>query len=146
MPLPSWLKAKFSSLPIGNIGEQLLERLCRKLNVPVQPSAGDSDADLIIGGHRIEVKFSTLWAGGFYKFQQIRDQNYDYIIALDISPYAAHCWVIPTEVAIVNATTQHGGHRGSDTRWLTINPPSAPDWLSKYGGPLETAIGLLKEL
>ena len=30
-----------------------------------------------------------------YKFQQLRDQNYEFAICLGISPFSAHCWVLP---------------------------------------------------
>jgi hypothetical protein len=46
---------------------------------------------MLINGHRVEIKFSTLWQEGIYNFQQIRDQNYEYAVCLGISPFEAHC-------------------------------------------------------
>src|SRR5688572_19211336 len=51
----------------GKIGEQLISGWCaaRELNVVRSP---DSDADRIIEGHRVEIKFSTQWGNGLYTF------------------------------------------------------------------------------
>ena len=51
----------------------------------------DSQADRIIAGARAEIKTSTLWKNGVYMFQQLRDQNYAFVICLGISPLNAHC-------------------------------------------------------
>ena len=39
-----------------------------------------------------------LWQTGTYKFQQIRNQNYRFVVCLGISPHDAHCWIIPKNV------------------------------------------------
>jgi hypothetical protein len=41
-------------------------------------SSRNPEADRVIAGKRVEIKFSTLWESGVYKFQQIRDQDYEY--------------------------------------------------------------------
>jgi hypothetical protein len=82
---------------VGKIGEQLVEVLCKAMGLDVK-SSGDSEADLIIAGRRVEVKFSTLWESGHYKFQQIRDQNYEFAVCLGFSPFDVHCWVISKEL------------------------------------------------
>ena len=38
------------------------------------------------------------WKSGIYKFQQIQDQNYEFGIFLDLSPFQAHCWVINKDI------------------------------------------------
>jgi hypothetical protein len=76
----AWLK----NIPSGTRGkaiQELVERLCTDLGLEVTPSP-DSDADRIIAGLRTEVKGSTLWKSGIYKFQQIRDQNYRILVCL----------------------------------------------------------------
>jgi len=40
-----------------------VEGLCKAMGLDVK-SSGDSEADLIIAGRRVEVKFSTLWESG----------------------------------------------------------------------------------
>ena len=88
---------------------------------------------------------------GFYKFQQLRDQNYDFAICLGLSPFDAHCWVLPKEILIERMKTgdiphQHGGARGRDTYWLTVYPEAVPEWLNEWGGRLGTAIESITRL
>ncbi|PKO20737.1 MAG: hypothetical protein CVU38_18545 [Chloroflexi bacterium HGW-Chloroflexi-1] len=88
----AWIRTR-PSRQVGKIGEQLVAGWCAAKDLDVV-SSGDSQADRVIAGRRVEIKFSTLWESGVYKFQQIRDQDYDFAICLGISPFNAHCWVI----------------------------------------------------
>lgn len=146
----AWIKT-CPSRRRGAIGEKLVAGWCaaREFNVTRSP---DRDADRIINGLRTEIKFSTLWKAGFYKFQQLRDQNYDIAICLGISPFDAHCWVLTKDLIMEKwgdadgLKTQHGGRRGSDTAWLEVNPASVPDWLARCGGRLSDAFRVLKRI
>lgn len=147
-----WLASPFAwirtlkSRQVGKIGEQLISGWCAAKGLDVGRSP-DSEADRIIGGHRVEIKFSTLWASGIYKFQQIRDQNYDYLICLGVSPSAAHCWVLSKELLrqhVIGHTPQHRGSAGTDTFWLSVSPASLPAWLAQTGGTLEQAYASLR--
>lgn len=108
--------------------------------------APDSDADRLVEGRRAEIKFSTLWANGSYKFQQLRDQNYDFAICLGVSPFSAHCWAIPKSDILRlwrkehKIRSQHGGSSGSDTAWIDVHPDRVPEWMSKFGGSLSEGI------
>lgn len=109
----------------------------------------DSQADMLVNGHRIELKTSTLWKSGIYKFQQIRDQNYEYVICLGISPFQAHCWVISKTILlkhVIGHMGQHTGVGGQDTSWITVNPNRPPSWLVPCGGGLDQAYLVLKGL
>lgn len=114
--------------------------------------AEDSDADRIVEGKRVEIKFSTLWANGGYKFQQLRDQRYDLAICLGVSPFDAHCWIIPKEDVLRlwkvehKISSQHGGQAGSDTAWINVRVDNPPDWLRQYGGSLSEAISALSRI
>ena len=89
-----WIKTR-PSRQVGAIGEKLVRHWCTAKDLVVARSP-DSEADLVISGVRVEVKYSSLWTGnGIYKFQQIRDQDYDYCFCLGISPFEAHAWFIP---------------------------------------------------
>src|SRR3990172_12897960 len=77
----------------GRLGKRLVYQWCAVKGLSID-SSPDSEADMLINNHRVEIKFSTLWKVGVYKFQQIRDQNYEYSVCLGISPSNAHCWVI----------------------------------------------------
>lgn len=141
----AWILQK-PSRQRGKIGEQLIAGWCAAKGLDVI-SSGDSEADRIIAGYRVEIKFSTLWQNGIYKFQQIRDQNYEYVICLGISPFDAHCWIIPKSLLrehVIGHTPQHMGRRGTDTFWLSFDPGNPPTWLHMYGGRLSEAYRILK--
>ena len=138
-----WIR-RLPSRRKGKVGEQLVAGWCAAKGLDVTAS-GDSDADRIIAGKRVEIKMSTLWENGIYKFQQLRDQDYAYVICLGISPFDAHCWVIPKAVVWARAPSQHGGSRGSDTRWLSFEAASPAAWLADYGGRLAQVWQILKQ-
>ncbi len=132
----------------GKLGARLISAWCAARGLRID-SSPDPEADLIINGHRAEIKFSTLWKTGIYKFQQIRDQNYEYVIALGISPREAHCWVISKkflEDYVIGHQPQHKGASGTDTFWFGVNPVNPPEWLTGLGGTLDEALPVLKGL
>ena len=132
----------------GAYGEKLVQELFRTNGFDVKRPKSGSDHDRVINGHRIEIKMSTLWAkNGQYTFQQIRDQEYDYLICLGLSPNEAHCWLIPKSEVYVGregVSHQHGGKAGTDTLWLSFPATKAPKWLAEFGGSLEGATALMK--
>ena len=73
-----WIR-KQSSRRKGAIGEKLVAGWCaaRDINVLRSP---DAEADRILEGVRTEIKFSTLWENQSYRFQQIRDQDYELLV------------------------------------------------------------------
>jgi hypothetical protein len=132
----------------GKLGKQLVLQWCALKELAVDKSP-DSDADMLINGHRVEVKFSTLWEKGYYKFQQIRDQDYEYSICLGISPFDVHCWVISKIILkthVIRHLGQHTGSKGQETAWFPVNPMNPPEWLTSCGGTLEKAFSVLKPL
>lgn len=150
----SWQGSPFEwvlSLPTGSkgsLGKRLVKQWCALKELAVDRSP-DSDADMLINGHRVEIKFSTLWEVGIYKFQQIRDQNYEYCILLGVSPFEAHCWVVSKTILrlhVIGHLGQHTGLAGQETAWLTVNPQTPPTWLNQCGGNLDQAYKVLKSL
>lgn len=116
----------------------------RGLDVTAAP---DAECDRVIAHHRMEIKFSTLWETGLYKFQQIRDQNYEFVICLGLSPFDAHCWVISKSILyqyVIGHTPQHAGRRGTDTFWLSVDPSRLQSWLAQCGGTLQGAFRVLQ--
>jgi hypothetical protein len=143
----AWIRT-LRSRQIGKVGEQLLAGWCAARGLSVANSP-DSEADRIIGGRRVEIKLSTLWASGVYKFQQIRDQNYEYAVCLGISPFQAHCWVIPKDLLrqhVIGHTPQHRGSAGTDTFWISVPPATPPAWLVPTGGTLVRAFEELERI
>ena len=143
-----WLNSWPPSKTKGAIFEAVVHRWCEEMGLKVGPT-GDSEADRVIGGRRFEIKGSTLW-GASYKFQQLRDQNYDAVICLGVSPFDAHCWVVPKEIvrgkwAAGEIGSQHGGRSGRDTAWLWVDPEAPQEWLNEWGGSLSEARRVLRE-
>jgi len=146
----AWIKTR-PSRQVGAIGEKLVAGwlAARDFNVTRSP---DSEADRVIESKRVEIKFSTLWKNGGYKFQQLRDQDYEFAICLGISPFDAHCWALPKSVILHEwhqgggLTTQHGGAGGSDTAWLSVVPTDIAGWLSPYGGSLRDGLRQISKL
>jgi len=132
----------------GKLGKRLVYQWCALRGLSID-SSPDSQADMLINGHRVEIKFSTLWENGIYKFQQIRDQNYEYSVCLGVSPFEAHCWVLSKKVLrefVIGHLGQHTGSGGKETAWFSVNPKNPPNWLLSYGGTLDEAYKVLKSL
>ncbi|MCX7802810.1 MAG: hypothetical protein N2313_07295 [Meiothermus ruber] len=140
----AWIRNQ-PSRRVGKIGEKLVEQWLEERGFTVRASK-NSDFDRYVEGVKLEIKFSTLWEGGFYKFQQIRNQEYDYLFCLGISPREVHGWVIPKDIALERSEGQHTGKAAVDTKWLTVYPQNVVDWLRPYGGTLEFAEGVLRKL
>ena len=142
-----WILA-LPSASKGKLGKRLVYQWCALKGLSID-SSPDSQADMMINGHRVEIKFSTLWEANIYKFQQIRDQNYEYAVCLGISPFEAHCWVISKKILrryVIGHMGQHTGSTGQETAWFAVNPQSPPSWILPIGGTLEQAYKVLKSL
>lgn len=142
-----WVR-KLSSSSKGKLGKHLVYQWCALKGLPVGRSP-DSEADMLVNEHRVEIKFSTLWNAGFYKFQQIRNQNYEYMVCMGISPNEAHCWVVNKSILhtyVIGHMAQHTGSGSQETDWLTIRPTDPPNWLDACGGSLSEAYKVLKRL
>jgi hypothetical protein len=141
-----WIKTR-PSRQVGKIGEQIVAEWCKQKGFVVSKS-GDSDADLVLNGHRIEIKFSTLWESDVYTFQQLRNQNYEYAFLLGISPSAAHGWFVSKSVLqqhVLGHTPQHAGKAGSDTFWTTFPATTHPNWLIPFGGTMSQVYQVMQQ-
>lgn len=128
----------------GKLGRHLIATWCSSQGFSVDRLT-DKDANLNVNGNRVATKFSTLWSGGIYKFQQIRESGYDYLICLGVSPDNAHCWIVDRKLVLKNAKVQHRGAKGAEY-WLSINPDEPADWLLDYGGRLEDSTQVMRKL
>lgn len=120
----------------GKLGRQLINTWFSSKGFSVKQSP-DKDANMIINGIPVATKFSTLWSGGIYKFQQIRDLDYLYLICFGISPLDAHCWIFRKEDVLNNAKVQHKGAKEGSEYWLSIDPENPPFWAKRFGGLLD---------
>jgi site-specific DNA-methyltransferase (adenine-specific) len=126
----------------GKLARSLLQTWCASKNLAVEKPKESSES-LVINDVQYAIKSSLLWKNQTYQFQQIKATGPDRIICFGISPFEAHCWVIPKEKAIEYGKKQHQGASNAEF-WLEINPQAPPDWLKKFGGNLEAAYHLLK--
>jgi hypothetical protein len=117
----------------GKAGELIISNWLRELNVTVGRSSS-SGSDRTAGLQQVEIKLSTQWDTGQFAFQQLRDQDYHYVILLGITPDEARIWVLPKAVAMRHSTPQHTGSQGAETRWLCFDAANPPVWLDRYGG------------
>jgi len=131
----------------GAAGEKLAAELLVAAGFTVEPRVSVGH-DLVVNGAKIEVKTSSLWSGcRYYGFSQLRDQDYDLLFLLGISPHMLHAWAVPKEVALRHAFRQHNGAAGQEVRWLKyIYPDQPPAWIAPYGGDLNAGLGKLAEL
>ena len=145
-----WIKLR-SSAQRGKIGKRLISSWLEEQGLAVQPYVGN-DADYVVNGKPITIKFSTLWKQGFYKFQQIKDYEYDILICLGISPFDAHSWIFTKQFLLAGwgnlegFGSQHGGQGGVDTAWIHIKPDAPQGWLAPHGGTLPEALDRLTQL
>lgn len=136
-----WLM-RLPSRSRGRAGELIVESWLEGLGFVVRAPA-NTGHDRIVSNRKVEIKFSTLWAGGEYVFQQLRDQDYEFALMLGVSPSGARCWLVPKAQVFARAVPQHGGAAGRDTRWLRLKANAPPAWMSPYGGELEEAVPVL---
>ena len=143
----AWIRRE-KSRRVGKIGEQLVSGFLAARDFDIART-GDSAADRLVNGHRVEVKFSTLWENGQYKFQQFRDQDYELAVCLGVSPFDAHCWVLTKRALrahVIGKLGQHGGASARETAWVAVKPGAAPAWMRNAGGSLRDAVTLLRTL
>src|SRR6266702_6368083 len=87
--LEGWSSSPFAwilTLPSrarGAAGEKIVDSWLTSNGFDVK-RATHSGCDRIVDGTNIEIKFSTLWKSGGYKFQQLRDQDYESVFCLGI--------------------------------------------------------------
>ena len=130
----------------GKAGKEMVEKLFRQQGISVVKSPG-SGSDLLVAGKRVGIKFSTLWKNGGYKFQQVRDQDYEILVCLGLSPHNAHAWIAKkSEIVWGDIRNQHRGVRGRDTWWIQFEPPHCPHgWMHPTNGDLSRFLQILPE-
>tara|TARA_B110000858_G_C17536816_1_gene351739 strand:- start:16 stop:537 length:522 start_codon:yes stop_codon:yes gene_type:complete len=76
-----------SSKAKGAKFEQIVEEMLELKGHEVTGSKIGSDADRCVDGEHIEIKGSFMWKGtDTFRFQQIRDQNYEFVVFLFVYP------------------------------------------------------------
>lgn len=135
----------FPSRSRGKFGENLLSAFLTRKGCTVDRPT-NTDYDLLLNKkYKCEVKFSTLWQTGKYVFQQIRDQDWDFLLCLGISPNAtANFWYARKDI-YKELRGQHTGGKGLETKWIHIRPNDSFEKLQ--GGDLSVGVkGFLTEI
>lgn len=132
-----WLR-QLSAKKKGAAMEAMVRQWCNVQGFPPNKTSG-SESDCSIGGVLTEIKGSTLWNSGEFQFNQIRQQKYDMLIFLGISPNDVHLWCPPKLLAMEHAKPQHGGEAGQDTFFLKFKAADPPRWIRGHGGTLADA-------
>ena len=127
----------------GKLGRKMVTSWLASKDLIID-TARDASETILINGHKIAIKFSTLWTTGDYKFQQIRSTGYEYVLCFGLSPFEAHCWFFERKYVISNAKKQHKGGNKSEY-WITINPNNPPDWAVEFGGTLDQVYETLRK-
>ena len=155
--MPDWQGSPFAWIATcpaarrGAVGKQLISSLLENRGFPVRPCPGRG-ADRIVNGNRIAMKFSMMWEEERYVFQQIRDQNYDFLFCLGVCPFEAHAWAFTRNFLLENRgrlegfTFQHRGRQGVDTAWIHVEPTNPHPWLEPHGGTLQDALDAFTRL
>ena len=120
----AWL-LELSSGSRGAIARNLVQGWAADLGLTATQETHNNQRYVVVDGLRIQVKMSTLWENGTYRFQQIRDQPYDYLFCLGISPNDVHAWLIPKDDLLMHLRGDHGQHTGAgarETYWIVGMP------------------------
>ena len=133
-----WLR-ELQSRTRGKAGEQIIAGWLKSEGFNVG-KASSSNSDRSVELTQVEIKFSTQWDTGEFRFQQIRDQDYKYMILLGVLPREVKIWILPKKVALKHSAPQHTGKTGAETRWLVFDAQNPPKWLSRYGGEISRAV------
>ena len=133
----------------GAIARRMVEEWVAALGLSAHQMTDHRQRYVVVEGKRIQVKFSTLWNNGEYRFQQIRDQDYDYVLCLGISPDDVHTWLIPKDEMLEHLRGRAGQHTGAgahETYWISVAPAGGEPWLADYGNQLSDVRELLLSL
>lgn len=71
----------------GEIGEEFVRRYLGNAGFSIGNGNRTSEIDMVIEGHRTEVKTASLGANGTFQFNHVRlDRNYTFLLCLGICP------------------------------------------------------------
>ncbi|MCP4139403.1 MAG: site-specific DNA-methyltransferase [Chloroflexi bacterium] len=91
--------------------------------------------EIMLKKEKVSLKFSTLSAEGNYEFENILEDDHEYLLCFGISPFEAHAWVFERATLSTHAKEN----------LISINPKNTPDWLKGKESSLESAIQILRK-
>lgn len=133
----------------GSIARQLIIEWANLHGLFPKQVSIDNQLYLDLDGILIQIKFSTQWDNGYYRFQQIRERDYDYCLCFGLAPFDMNAWLIPKSILdtrVIGTRGQHTGSGSGETWWLEIAPGNPESWLDECGGQLNDVAQQLKAL
>lgn len=113
---------EFSIHATGRIGEAVMyDLLVLRGHNPVKQIINNGDHDIRISGIPVEIKFATQSASKSFTANQIRDQDYKYVLVFAITPTDVYYWLIPKDVAWQLGSKQHTKKAEKDTKSLSLS-------------------------
>jgi hypothetical protein len=118
---------------IAEVMEQLGHRILRDKKGKLRRLDGNSDHDIVVDGHTVEVKTSLTWGSDrdMFTWQQIRSmQNYERIIFIGLNPDEMKVfWAtkkdLKDNIFDRDEYRQHGGKNGDqELYWIKNHVPS----------------------
>lgn len=106
--------------------------------------------ELRVNGQSVLVRVAMKWEGNTVKFQNVRDINFDHLLAIALYPNNAYSWLIPKHEIWTNGkvrTSRQGvkaQHKGADA-WIDVDPKNIQQWLKPYGGSIQDMIKVAKQ-
>lgn len=101
----------------GRMGELFVEMLAKDLGFYVEKS-GKGHGDTKINGFHVEVKFARQSENCGFLVNQIRDQDYAYIVLVVMTPHKIELYTVPKSAMMLldNVKGQHGGKEAIETK------------------------------
>lgn len=133
----------------GAIARKLVTQWASRYETYLKGCALDNQRFLRSDDVIYQVKSSTMWKTGKYRFQQFRKGPYDHVVLLGLAPHGINIWVVPAEVIethVIGSNGQHTGVGASETDWYEVDPNWVPHWLDEWGGTPEAAGRILSQI
>jgi hypothetical protein len=127
----------------GRAGQIMVAELMQANGYSVTKAKGIAQSLAVTKGV-VKVKVCLEWDTGAFVFEQIEDDNYDFLAMLGLRHHDAFFWLCSKPVALTNSAAQHK----RPSRWVVFQPTAPPAWLAPHGGhigntaaTLTTALG-----
>jgi hypothetical protein len=129
----------------GDLLEVTIDEFCKTRNIPcVSSELANDDWDRKIYGVPVEIKLAVEGKTGSYVVNQVRDQNYDYLLVFCIAPavddiHGYFFYLIDKSIAWENSRGQHGKAKDKhgkfqekDTKNFVISLSDNKQWYNSY--------------
>lgn len=146
----SWLRNRAPGTK-GKAGRDFATALIQAAGVGVTPNG----LALQVNGQTVKTKLSLMGEAGTLIFQQIKDDDFDYLICIGLYPVDSYGWIIPKSEILVDGnlqdrqglTAQHVSEEGIPSDyWITNLDAANPfAWLAPFGGTTEQLTHVIQQ-